>query len=180
MAAQAQAHPRRQEVEFPPNVAITVNMMYAQPRLIAGQYGERYMFTTTDNRIFFLNPVAAGKIAELGINVREPFTICKKTSGKQGEPVTWEVARITGEQSNGTMVIPKDSEPEAPGAAVAPKPMARAESAGGALVEHAIILVDAYAAVLEHALTRHQGRVKPDEVRSIFLTCAINRAKGAA
>lgn len=177
MAAPQQAQPRRAEVEFPPNVAVTVTMKYAQPRTVAGQFGERFMFSTCDNRVFFLDPEVAGQIAAQGINVREPFTITRQTDGKKGSPVTWQVARLAaaaGEQRDGTFAIPRD--PDAP----APKPPARAEHATPSLVEYASHLVDAYAAVLEHALTTHQGRVKPDEVRAIFLTCAINRQKGAA
>lgn len=49
-----------------------------------------------------------------------------------------------------------------------------------AFVEHCCGFVDAYARVLEHALKTHEGRVKPDEVRSLFLTLAINRKGNAA
>ena len=50
---------------------------------------------------------------------------------------------------------------------------------GGAPDRGKRAFVDAYAAVLEHALTTHAGRVKPDEVKSIFLTCVIG-GKGRA
>jgi hypothetical protein len=40
--------------------------------------------------------------------------------------------------------------------------------------------VDAFAQVLERALTKHGGKVKPDEVRAIFLTAAINGSRGRA
>lgn len=176
MATQPQA--RREQIEFAPNVPVTVTMKYAQPRAVSGQHGERFMFTTCDNRVMFLDPPVAAQIAELGINTNEPFTITRIESGKRGEPASWRVERIAaaaGEQRDGTFAIPRDPE-----AQPAPKPPMRAESATGSLVAYASHLVDAYAAVLEHALTTHQGRVKPDEVRAIFLTCAINKAKGAA
>jgi hypothetical protein len=63
---------------------------------------------------------------------------------------------------------------------VAAKPVGREVVAEPdcALVQHANLLIDAYAEVLLRALTKHQGKVKPDEVRSIFLTAVINMAGG--
>lgn len=171
-APQPQQQQRREIVEFPPNVPITVSMRYAQPKLVSGQYGERFMYTTADNRIFFLDAPVAARITELGINVRENFSITKRSSGKAGEPVSWEISRIPGEQPNGTMVLPRD-----PAAEPAPKPPARAACS---LADAANELVDTYASVLDRALREHQGRVKPDEVRALLLATYINRAKGVA
>jgi hypothetical protein len=67
----------RDVVEFVPNVPVTLALKYNQGKLIAGQYGERMMFTTTDDRIMFLHPATAGQIEAAGINVRESFTITK-------------------------------------------------------------------------------------------------------
>ena len=46
------------------------------------------------------------------------------------------------------------------------------------LVMEADAPVDAYAQVLERALTTYQGRIKPDEVRSLFLWPYIQAAVG--
>src|SRR5579871_6711405 len=169
MATAQQTPQRREQVEFPPNLPVTVSMKFAQPKLVSGQFGDRYLFTTCDNRVFFLDPPVAAQIEALGINVREPFTITRVESGRKGEPASWQVARLAapqaGQQPDGTYIVPRD--PDAP---PAPKPPARAEHATPSLIEYANGLVDAYAAVLEHALTTHQGRVKPDEVRAVFLT----------
>lgn len=77
------------------------------------------MFTTVDDERFFLDPEPAAQIARLGINVREPFTITKRTSGRKGEPVSWEIQRI-GTGPHGVMAIPRD--PEAAQQQPAPKP----------------------------------------------------------
>src|SRR5581483_10786441 len=174
--------PRREEISFPPNTPVTVSLSYGIPKMVSGRGGERALFSLHEpaNHVMFLDPPVAGQIATLGINVKEPFTITRCESSRKGEPASWRVERIAaapapGEQANGTFVVPRD--PEAP---PAPKPTARAEHATASLVEYASGLIDAYAAVLEHALTTHQGRVKPDEVRAVFLTCVINRQKGAA
>jgi hypothetical protein len=47
-------------------------------------------------------------------------------------------------------------------------------------VDQANELVDAFAQVLERALTKYCGKVKPDEVRAIFLTAAINGSRRVA
>jgi hypothetical protein len=47
------------------------------------------------------------------------------------------------------------------------------------LIDEANALVDVYAAVLERALNTYQGRVKPDEIRSIVLSCYIQQGKGS-
>src|ERR1051325_9636638 len=47
------------------------------------------------------------------------------------------------------------------------------------LVAEANVLVDAFAEVLERALTPDQGRVKPEEVRSLLLSAYIQRGKAA-
>jgi hypothetical protein len=106
------------------------------------------------------------------VNVRESFSITKQTDGKRGSPVTWRVERAPGEQPNGTFVVPSDGE------RVTPKPPASAASASGAerpLVVEAKQLVDDYAAVLDYALHKHEGRVKPDEIQRLFTTAYIQR-----
>jgi hypothetical protein len=47
------------------------------------------------------------------------------------------------------------------------------------LVDEANNLVDVYAAVLDRALKQYQGRIKPEEVRSIVLSAYIQQGKAA-
>jgi hypothetical protein len=165
----------REVIEFAQNVPVTVALRYNQGKHVAGQYGDRMMFSTTDGRIFFLDPFVACKIEAAGINVRESFTICKRWDGVQGSPMTWEIARVAGEQPNGTFAVPA-----LPEAAARPKPPASAtaatpKGARSLLVQEADLLVDSYAQVLDRALTTYQGRIKPDEVRSLLLSAYIQR-----
>jgi len=175
MAAPQPNTQQSQTVDFPANVPVTLSLAYPEGRVVAGHFGERVMYTTTEKRRFFVDPPVAGQITELGINVRESFTITRKPAGRKGAPDTWEVARVPGEQPNGTLVVPADEPTKA-------KPPQRASSAigGMSLVDQANDLVDAFAQVLEHALTKYGGKVKPDEVRAIFLTAAINGSRRVA
>jgi hypothetical protein len=165
--------PPREVVEFPPNIPVTLALKYAQGKTISNQYGERIMFTTVDNRVLFLDPEVAGQIEALGVNIRENFTITKQSDGRKDSPLTWKVARLVGEQPNGTMVVP--ALPAAASTAPVQRPGLVDEA--NALVERSKKLVDDYAAVLDHALRKYEGRVKPDEVRAIFLTAAIHFAQ---
>jgi hypothetical protein len=180
----------REVVDFPLNAPVTVALKYNQGRTISGQNGERMMFSLVDGRVMFLDPETAGKIVTLGVNVRESFTITRKWDGTKGLPTTWEVARVAGEQPNGTFAVPAlsttSTDAQSNHSGVSPKPPALATSAtnnggrrqpGQALIDEANALVDAYALVLDRALTTYQGRIKPEEARSLLVTAYIQRAK---
>jgi hypothetical protein len=104
--AATNARAPREVVEFPLNVPVTVALKYAHAKTVSSQYGERFMFSLADGRVMFLDPEVGGKIEALGINVRENFTITRKWDEQKGSPVNWEVARVDGEQPNGTFVVP--------------------------------------------------------------------------
>jgi hypothetical protein len=168
----------REVVEFPPNVPVTVALKYGHAKTVSSQYGERFMFSLADGRVMFLSPEVGGKIEALGINVRENFTITRKWDEQNDSPATWEVARLAGEQPNGTFVVP--AVPSKPaGSATAPTSDAtrRQSAVSPTLVEEANSLVDSFAAFLDHALTRYQGRIKPEEAKALLITAYIQRAK---
>lgn len=173
MATQSNRVPR-EVVDFPANVPVTVALKYSQGKMVSTQYGERIMFSLADGRVMFLDPNVGGQIESLGINVREKFTITRKWDGQNDSPVSWEVARIPGEQPNGTLVVPA-----IPDSAVPPNDGIRkaAARAHALLVDEANALVDAYAQILDRTLTTYQGRIKPEEARSLLVTAYIQRSK---
>jgi hypothetical protein len=115
MAAPQTNTQQSQTVDFPANVPVTLSLAYPEGRIVAGHFGERVMYTTTEKRRFFVDPPVAAQITELGINVRENFTITRKPAGRKGAPDTWEVARVAGEQPNGTLVFTSDEPTKAAG-----------------------------------------------------------------
>src|ERR1017187_1811456 len=182
MATATNSRTTREVVDFPANTPVPVALQYGQGKIISNQHGERMMYSLTDGRVMFLDLEVAGQIETLGVNVRESFTITRKTDGPKGSPTTWEVARIPGEPPNGTLVL---YAPDTP----APKPPASATSAtsdvprrrpGRSLVEEANALVDDFAAVLEHTLKKYQGRIKPEEAKAFLITAYIQRGRNAA
>ncbi len=177
MATQPNRAPR-EVVDFPANVPVTVALKYSQGKTISNQYGERIMFSLADGRVMFLDPEVAGRIEPLGINVREDFTITRKWDGKQGSPVSWEVARISAGKSNG--VSPGHSvSPKPPASAPLPFPGASRHPAGS-LVEESKNLIDAFAAVWEYARETYRGQIKTGEVRAFVTTAYIQRGRSAA
>jgi hypothetical protein len=168
----------REVVEFPPNVPVTVALKYGHAKTVSSQYGERFMFSLADGRVMFLAPEVGAKIEALGVNVRENFTITRTWDEEKGLVLAWEVARLAGEQPNGTFVVP--AVPSKPvGSATAPTSDAtrRQSAVSQSLVDEANCLVDSFAAVLDHALTTYQGRIKPEEAKSLLITAYIQRSK---
>src|SRR5690242_6693604 len=69
---------KREVVRFTPNVPVEVALKFAgQGTIVSTRFGERVMYTLTDDRVMFLNLWVAQKINELGVNVHEKFCICK-------------------------------------------------------------------------------------------------------
>jgi hypothetical protein len=179
MATATNSRPTRDVVEFPPNAPVTVALKYSQGRTISGQYGERVMFTLTDGRVMFLAPEVAGRIESLGINVRESFTITRGSASQNGAPATWAIARVAGEQPNGTLVFhaPDSSTPKPPTSAATPDGGIPRKQPATALVDEANALVDSFSQVLERSLTLYQGRIKPEEVKALLISAYIQRQK---
>lgn len=111
----------------------------------------------------FLSPEVAGQIEQLGVNVRESFTITKSVDAKG--VTAWDVKRPIGEQPDGTLVLPKP-----PASAQAPTP---GKESG--LVAEGKALVDAYAEILEYGLRKYEGRIKPDEIKSLTISAYIQK-----
>jgi hypothetical protein len=173
MATQTNRVPR-EVVDFPANTPVTVALKYGQGKIVSSQYGERIMFSLADGRVMFLDPKVGGQIESLGINVRENFTITRKWDGQKDSSISWEIARVPGEQPNGTLFVPALLDAPVSSENVLRKPPVRAHSL---LVEEANSLVDAYALILDRTLTTYQGRIKPEEARSLLVSAYIQRSK---
>jgi hypothetical protein len=134
-------------------VPVTVGLKYTQPKTVSSRFGERFMFTTPDDRVMFCDAAVAQAIAQLGINVNEPFTITRLWDGRKDSQATWDVRKLPKAQAG-------------PGE---PPPTAR-------LVAEANALVDAFAQVLQRTLDQYQGRIKPEEARTLLISAYNPRA----
>src|SRR5262252_6764894 len=84
----------REKVAFQTNVPVTVALAYADGVQVEGRFGDQIMHTLADERIMYVPPVVRSKLVELGIQPREPFTICK-AERKEGNRrfIEWQVKK---------------------------------------------------------------------------------------
>jgi hypothetical protein len=118
-----------QKIKFQTNITVEAALKFPEGKLCDSQFGDpQYMFTTTDDRVFFVAEKVAQKIHGLRLQPQEPFEICKKEvdygNGRKG--IEWQVAKVgfaPGEQPDGTFVVPTA---KAGAGAVTPAPVATA------------------------------------------------------
>jgi hypothetical protein len=118
-----------QKIKFQTNITVEAALKFAEGKLCDSQFGDpQYMFTTTDDRVFFVAEKVAQKIHGLRLQPQEPFDICKKEvdygNGRKG--IEWQVAKVgfaPGEQPDGTFVVQTT---QTGAGVVAPAPVATA------------------------------------------------------
>jgi hypothetical protein len=82
-------------LRFELNVPIEANLQSEDGVIVAGRYGDRVLYTLTDNRTMFVAPYVAKRISELGIRAGEPFKICKRyVKNGRSKTVLWLVERF--------------------------------------------------------------------------------------
>jgi hypothetical protein len=100
-----------QKIKFQTNIPVEMALKFAEGKLCDSQFGDpQYMFTTTDDRVFFVAEKVATKIHGLHLQPREPFDMTKAEvdygNGRKG--IEWRVAKVgfvPGEQPDGTFAI---------------------------------------------------------------------------
>jgi len=82
----------RERIAFQTNVPVTVALAYADGLQVEGRFGNQIMYTLTDERVMYVPLVVRSKLAELGVQPGEPFTICK-AERKEGNRrlIEWQV-----------------------------------------------------------------------------------------
>ncbi len=110
-----------QKIKFQINVPLELSLKFTEGKLCDSQFGDpQYMFTTTDERCFFVAEKVAQKIHGLRLKPGEPFDICKAEvdwgNGRRG--IEWQVSasvsRPRGEQSDGTLAVDAGAGAERP------------------------------------------------------------------
>src|SRR5260370_39970480 len=110
-----------QNIKFQPNIPVEAALKFAEGKLCDSQFGDpQFMFTTVDDRVFFVAEKVAQKIHGLRLKPEEPFEIIKaeKDYGNNRKGIEWQVNRggfVPREQTDGTFAVPG-----APAAAVSP------------------------------------------------------------
>jgi hypothetical protein len=88
-------------LRFEINIPAEVSLKEAGPgKPIEGRYGNRVMYTLTDDRVMYVAPIVASRISDLGIQPGELFHICKQIK-RQGTQrlIEWMVERLPSESN---------------------------------------------------------------------------------
>ncbi len=144
-----------EKIQFATNQVVELSLKFAEGKECQSNFGPpQWMFTTTDERVFFVAEKVAAKIHGLRLQPGEPFELCKAevpyTNGRKG--IEWQVNKVgfapgeepapiatagqqaakkfwagktIGEQPDGTFAVP--AIPSGAGVS-APAPAARAAS----------------------------------------------------
>jgi len=107
------------KIKFQTNVPVEVALRFPEGKLCDSQFGDpQYMFSTTDDRAFFVAAKVAQKIHGLRLKPGELIDIVKAevpySNGRKG--IEWQISRVNppagelpnppvGEQPNGTFVV---------------------------------------------------------------------------
>src|SRR5262245_24409354 len=163
-------------VEFQPNVTEVIRLRFPEGKPVQSRFGgDRVMFTLSDGRRMFLDADVAIKIDQLGVEVDEPFTITKQFMGRRAnrDRWNWAVERLAADPAPAAT---EDTELERQlRASIAAEQQKKAAGATAAvpdwanrLLAQTNVLTDVYAAAVRYGLDRHQGRVKPEEIRALM------------
>lgn len=193
-------------LRFQTNLSQIVRLKALEGKQVESQFGGfQHLFYTVDGDTFYVSDKVGAILTEqfrkLGVKPGDPVEIVKAEVGKGPERRTqWvvsvavprdELAAQGAPVAAGVLVVEKLPEPpselekqlkesikliEAKKRVAAAEP-AKAPAWADFLVEQTNNLIDAYAQVLKHS-SRHEGLVKTDDVRSIFLSAFINVTKG--
>jgi hypothetical protein len=101
---------QREKIEFQKNVPVEVQLAYATGREMEDHgYGVSFMYTATDERVFFASATLNQKLQALGVKAREPIQICLRNNKETGNKNVWEV-RLVNPPAGGPGIEPQESQ----------------------------------------------------------------------
>ncbi len=194
-------------IKFQTNVPVEVRLRSIEGRPVDSQFGGvQHMFSAEEGAFYVsetVGQILTDQLRKLRTRPGDRVEIIKaevnRGNGRKG--IQWQVAEIgyyPGEQQDGTLAVPKPpapkqeppSEMEQQLAASIEQAQARKQAQQAqapaappawaeALVSQTCVLVDAFASIIKHS-SRHEGLIKADDVRAIFLSAYINATKAAS
>ena len=166
----------RERIAFQTNVPVTVALAYADGLHVEGLFGDQIMYTLADERVMYVPPVVRSKLVELGIQPREPFSLCK-AERKEGNRrcIEWQVNKETN--SNG---LPPSETPPVNGQTNglgSPKP-SNGQPAVSHLQQALVASIDAAIAAEQYAAAKgFSVRFGSEDLRAMGLSLFIQHAR---
>jgi hypothetical protein len=104
-----------EKIQFSTNLPVELALQYLEGKPVDSQFGGvQHLFSTTDNRVFFVSEMVGNIIADqlkkLGVQKGEAIEICKAevTQGRGRKSIQWIVKKVgspLGEQPDGTFAV---------------------------------------------------------------------------
>jgi hypothetical protein len=104
-----------EKIQFQTNLPVELALQYLEGKPVDSQFGGvQHLFSTTDNRVFFVSEMVGNIIADqlkkLGVQKGETIEICKAevTQGRGRKSIQWIVKKsgvALGEQPDGTFAV---------------------------------------------------------------------------
>jgi hypothetical protein len=174
-------------IRFQTNLAETFHLRSLDGKPVESQFGGiQYLFSAEEGTFYVSDKVGAilmDQFRKLSVKPGEAVEITKAQSGRGPEQRTqWIVSKSVTTGELVPAAPPSDLEAQLAASIRMVEQRKLAQPAGAPawatfLVEQSNALIDAYAQVLKHS-ARHEGLVKGDDVRSLFLSAFINVSKG--
>jgi hypothetical protein len=167
----------RERIAFQTNVPVTVALAYADGLQVEGRFGDQILYTLADERVMYVPPVVRSKLVELGVQPREPFTLCK-AERKEGNRrfIEWQVNK----QSNSDERPPSETPPPVNGKTNGPdtpKPL-NGHSAVSHLQHALMSSIDSAIAAEQYAATKgFSVRFGSEDLRAMALSLFIQHAR---
>jgi hypothetical protein len=105
-----------EKIQFQTNLPVELALQYLEGKPVDSQFGGvQHLFSTTDNRVFFVSEMVGNIIADqlkkLGVQKGEAIKICKAevTQGRGRKGIQWILQKVgspVGEQPDGTFAVP--------------------------------------------------------------------------
>jgi hypothetical protein len=167
----------RDRIAFQTNVPVTVALAYADGLQVEGRFGDQIMYTLADERVMYVPLVVRSKLVELGVQPREPFTICK-AERKEGNRrfIEWQVNKESNsnDQPPSETPSPVNGKANGPGA---PQP-SNGHSAASHLEQALASSIDAAIAAEQYAATKgFSVRFGSEDLRAMALSLFIQNAR---
>ncbi len=109
-----------EKIQFQTNLPVELALQYLEGKPVDSQFGGvQHLFSTTDNRVFFVSEMVGNIIADqlkkLGVQKGEAIEICKAevTQGRGRKSIQWIVKKVgapLGEQPDGTFAVQAPTE----------------------------------------------------------------------
>ena len=104
----------RERIAFQTNVPVTIALAYADGLQVEGRFGDQIMYTLADERVMYVPLAVRTKLVELGIQPRQPFTICKAERKGNRRFIEWQVKKESDSQEINSSDLPPSETPPPP------------------------------------------------------------------